>query len=105
MYFAVLHYDGIEIWDYQSKVHLSSLKASASPLLKNFGHSFCFSNDGRMLATVTADAVGVVVWDIAGMNDCKVKYALTRPKTSVCMHTVAVSQKMTRHSSFHLEIK
>jgi WD40 repeat protein len=92
MYLAGLHYHGVEIWDYQSKVHLASLKATRCPEGMGYGRSFCFSPDGKMLATLTANAMRVVVWDVETINDCKVMYELNQPEFNHYAHCVCFSK-------------
>jgi WD40 repeat protein len=87
MYLAGMrHGNGIDIWDYHSKIFISTLKLDC---LQGYGSCYSFSSDGRLLAVSTATYKRTFIYDVSNLDNGKRLYELYIPHpveyaSSVC---------------------
>jgi WD40 repeat protein len=82
MYLAGVREDvnEIDIWEYQSRKFLATLRPPCSQGLNTFDDvSYSFSNSGCLLA-VAAVKCGNVVYDVTDLTECKELFILEKPK-------------------------
>jgi WD40 repeat protein len=89
MYLIGMGWKRVDIWDYQSQQHLTTL-ASPSQYIP---YTYSYSSDCGLLAIGNfAEALQVTVWDISNITDCKELPLLTVPTavkgtSSMCFMT------------------
>jgi WD40 repeat protein len=77
MYFAGIGPDGVDIWNYQTEGHLTSLKLRDERVYESF---MCWSGDSRRMITSALLVPNIVMWDVSDINDCKEMYREHRPE-------------------------
>jgi WD40 repeat protein len=87
MYFINARWTRIDIWDYQSKQHLVTLRSPGgfNPC------AYSLSNDGRRLAVAEQGRRKVIVWDISVIGECKVICQLSVTSGDPCKYVYLIS--------------
>jgi WD40 repeat protein len=79
MYFAGVRSGGVDIWDYQSKQPLVTLKPQPPNEEMFYSRLLCCTNDGGKIAVAAGDCCVIVVWDISDIGSCQMLYMIRQP--------------------------
>jgi hypothetical protein len=75
-FFAGVRRDGVDIWDYQSKQPLVTLKPQPPNEEMFYSRLLCCTNDGGKIAVAAGDCCVIVVWDISDIGSCQMLYMI-----------------------------
>jgi WD40 repeat protein len=103
MYFAGISGDRVDIWDYQSKQHLTTLSVKTETPPTSFNEKLlCFSSDCRMLAVTLLCTGRVLVWNICDTGDCQQIRVLQHPDPVDALCFTKSSEQLVTGCHFEL---